>query len=68
MSEEQIMPGHCSGCLAPAERGPSGCWWHVRREDSCGRNDARFTPGAPEQRQQPQSPRDRQIRDPGRNR
>ncbi|WP_432193802.1 hypothetical protein [Streptomyces sp. bgisy027] len=58
-----IEEGSCSACGRPAERGPSGAWWHVRREDSCGRTPARFSA-----RQQQTAPRDRQIRHPGRDR
>lgn len=64
-----IQTGHCSECREPVERGRSGVWWHTGTP--CGRGPARFVLGpAPDEgtgRQQ-QSPRDRQIRDPGRNR
>lgn len=68
MSPDPMTAGHCTGCQAPAERGPSGNWWHVRRQDSCHRMDARFEPGPPEHRQHTASPRDRQIRTPRRDR
>lgn len=71
----QIESGHCSACLGPLERGRSGVWWHTGTP--CGRGPARFVLGpAPDESPTPdegagrqqQSPRDRQIRDPGRNR
>ncbi|MEU9972339.1 hypothetical protein [Streptomyces sp. NPDC051014] len=69
MRSKFIEAGHCSACLAAAERGRSGAWWHAGT--ACDHAAARFTPGpAPDggaERQQ-QSPRDRQIRHPRRDR
>ena len=62
-----IEPGRCSACLALAERGRSGAWWH-ERGDSCGDPTATFEPLEESAERQQDSPRDRQIRDPGRDR
>ena len=63
-----ITPGRCTGCGRPAERGRSGTWWHTDGP-GCGQPGVRFEPAedSPE-RQQTQSPRDRQIRTPRRDR
>ncbi len=63
-----MTPGRCSVCRERAERGPSGAWWHIG--PACGAVAARFEPGDEGEgaERQQQSPRNRQITDPGRDR
>ena len=72
MSEQtdDIEAGTCSACGRAAERGRSGAWWHVG--DPChGTPQTDGVPARPvtfQPARQQQSPRDRQVRDPRRNR
>lgn len=34
MSDE-VEVGTCAACGAPAERGPSGAWWHLQQPSHC---------------------------------
>lgn len=63
--------GYCSACGAPAERGwDSGTWWHLHGGDAaeCPRADRNGEQAYFRLRWAARSPRDRQIKKPGRNR
>ncbi|MGW1127465.1 hypothetical protein [Streptomyces sp. NPDC002526] len=60
-SDEEIEHGTCSACGGAVSGRASGAWWHDG--PPCGRRGAAF-----QLREQDAPPRDRQIKEPRRNR